>query len=619
MARQTVNIGTNSNDGTGDKLRDAMVKINANFVELYAQTPLETNLTITSNTITVNNTNGDLVLDPNGTGQLILSTGAVINADRNPNSIFYVRDSSSGDVLTVNPEYKNVGINTTANTQGLNVVGNVTFTGANTTINSNVVLGTESSFVQLAGKLSSPIVPLVDNAFNLGGPSESFKDFFTANVHSIDINTTTLDTTTANVGNIRISGESTMGNLVIRGNEISNNILDEDIEIKPFGVGNVFVNTKMIIGSGPTPMVNPYLQITGAANNFTQVGVQNINTGKFACSDMVVFNDQGSDFFNFICMGHNNSGWDGSLQYVYFANSSDAATWAVGQTVYQLDPSDGSSILAQGTIDEVTPNPLNASEIRIRVCQIYQGTTGLFEQGSVAGLVYNIQAGNDAMPQEHLLQTITSTGAATYGLGTTGTLNSSTARAVFGPTVIMAADSIVVRVNGNLLRKGIDYTTEFNRVRFYNPPSIGSVITIRQLPEANYPFTIGTEADAYFYNNGNKLTFGTMSGHDVVFHANGTRYDAEAGRIRAETRNWQFGSHTNGRDGAGDTGERVQVRGNLRVDGRMVQPNNAPTSSIGDDGDKIGMIASDDEYFYRCIGDYDGSTAIWKRVALTSW
>ena len=36
MARQNINIGVTSNDGTGDPLRDAMDKVNDNFVELYA-------------------------------------------------------------------------------------------------------------------------------------------------------------------------------------------------------------------------------------------------------------------------------------------------------------------------------------------------------------------------------------------------------------------------------------------------------------------------------------------------------------------------------------------------------------------------------------------------------
>lgn len=36
MAQQTIDVGTNANDGTGDTLRTAGVKINDNTTELYA-------------------------------------------------------------------------------------------------------------------------------------------------------------------------------------------------------------------------------------------------------------------------------------------------------------------------------------------------------------------------------------------------------------------------------------------------------------------------------------------------------------------------------------------------------------------------------------------------------
>ena len=39
MAIQTVNIGTIANDGTGDDLREAFVKVNNNFSELDLRQP----------------------------------------------------------------------------------------------------------------------------------------------------------------------------------------------------------------------------------------------------------------------------------------------------------------------------------------------------------------------------------------------------------------------------------------------------------------------------------------------------------------------------------------------------------------------------------------------------
>jgi len=38
MSRLNINIGTTANDRTGDPLRTAFEKVNANFIELYAQT-----------------------------------------------------------------------------------------------------------------------------------------------------------------------------------------------------------------------------------------------------------------------------------------------------------------------------------------------------------------------------------------------------------------------------------------------------------------------------------------------------------------------------------------------------------------------------------------------------
>lgn len=44
-----------------------------------------------------------------------------------------------------------------------------------------------------------------------------------------------------------------------------------------------------------------------------------------------------------------------------------------------------------------------------------------------------------------------------------------------------------------------------------------------------------------------------------------------------------------------------------------------PSSSVGAAGDGAGMIAWDSNYIYICTGSHDGSTAIWKRVALSTY
>lgn len=51
----------------------------------------------------------------------------------------------------------------------------------------------------------------------------------------------------------------------------------------------------------------------------------------------------------------------------------------------------------------------------------------------------------------------------------------------------------------------------------------------------------------------------------------------------------------------------------------IVMKQAVPIASTGSSGDTDGMISWDDNYIYICTADYDGTTAIWKRVALTSW
>lgn len=43
MAKQVINVGSSSNDGTGDTLRAAFIKSNANFTELYDDIDLKAN------------------------------------------------------------------------------------------------------------------------------------------------------------------------------------------------------------------------------------------------------------------------------------------------------------------------------------------------------------------------------------------------------------------------------------------------------------------------------------------------------------------------------------------------------------------------------------------------
>ena len=89
MARQTINIGSSANDGTGDPLRTAFDKINDNFAELYGtdgdSNTLAGNLDVNGHNIISSRSNEDIKILPAGTGGVIASAvriaGTTISSD----------------------------------------------------------------------------------------------------------------------------------------------------------------------------------------------------------------------------------------------------------------------------------------------------------------------------------------------------------------------------------------------------------------------------------------------------------------------------------------------------------------------------------------------------------
>ena len=85
MAKQDINIGIVANDGTGDDLRTAMLKINSNFTEVYQKvglvndpTPqLGTDLDTQGHSITNGIANGDVTIAVNGSGKIVLGSLAI--------------------------------------------------------------------------------------------------------------------------------------------------------------------------------------------------------------------------------------------------------------------------------------------------------------------------------------------------------------------------------------------------------------------------------------------------------------------------------------------------------------------------------------------------------------
>ena len=80
MARLTIDTGTDGNTATGDTLRTAFTKVNSNFAELTG------NLNLSGNTLLSADTNGNIILDPNGTGYVEIKGDKVLLSSTLPTS-----------------------------------------------------------------------------------------------------------------------------------------------------------------------------------------------------------------------------------------------------------------------------------------------------------------------------------------------------------------------------------------------------------------------------------------------------------------------------------------------------------------------------------------------------
>ena len=81
MSQQIINIGNVANDGTGESLRDAFNAVNENFDQVWAAGPVDSNVVIANNTITVSGTNSNLVLQANGIGTINTSSTFIPSID----------------------------------------------------------------------------------------------------------------------------------------------------------------------------------------------------------------------------------------------------------------------------------------------------------------------------------------------------------------------------------------------------------------------------------------------------------------------------------------------------------------------------------------------------------
>ena len=244
MAQEIINIGAQANDGTGDTIRNAGRKINANFTEFFALPVVASDIRFEQNNIVSKSSNADIVLKPSGTGNIVFP--ALTFEDNN------IKTTRSNDDLKIVPNgagklvIDGIGIagtsisGTDSSTVNINenlVVDGTINTGASTldsavTINSTLGVDGVSTLSTLTVTDASSFVGTVtiDNL--------SFNDNIIATASNADLNLTPGGT-----GSVVLPG------ITIDDNNITGTRSNEDLNITASGSGDVLLGPIRITGT----------------------------------------------------------------------------------------------------------------------------------------------------------------------------------------------------------------------------------------------------------------------------------------------------------------------------------------------------------------------------------
>jgi hypothetical protein len=174
MAQQIINVGAAANDGTGDGLRTAYIKVNENFSELYNTTLAPTEIANGTSNVHVVASDGNVTVAVNGTSNI-----AVISA---------------------------VGLDVTGNA---NATGNITAVG---TITGNDLVATD--LLTVGGTVASNLTPDGNGTRSLGTTTSRWNDLYLSG-DSLFLGNIVLKNTVGNVISFYAADETTFASFDI--------------------------------------------------------------------------------------------------------------------------------------------------------------------------------------------------------------------------------------------------------------------------------------------------------------------------------------------------------------------------------------------------------------------
>ncbi len=207
MSKQTINVGTNQDDGTGDNLRAAFVKVNENFTEVYNELGgvALSNIKMSGSTISTDTTNSGIIIDPNGTGTIALTGDTAVTGTLSVSGAFSPASLAVTAGATVGGD---LGVTGTL-TAGTFAPTSLTVSGV-TNLNGNINLGDASGdTITATGRFDSSLVPSVTDTNDIGSATLRWKDIYITTINTSG--DATVGGNLAVTGNVTIGGNITIG------------------------------------------------------------------------------------------------------------------------------------------------------------------------------------------------------------------------------------------------------------------------------------------------------------------------------------------------------------------------------------------------------------------------
>jgi len=345
MANQIIiDIGAVANDGTGDPLRTAFGYVNDNFSNVWATGVANSNVAFSGNKILTTNTNGNLVLAPNGIGKVQANVDIIPNA--NNTLSLGALGKRWNTVYAQYLDVANITVSGDVDLAGDVVIdGNLTVNGTTTTLNtSNVDI--EDKQITLA--FGSPNVTVANGAgIHVAGANANITylssndswnlnkslsvngniSTFTGNVQANYFigNGSQLTSVAAAGGNTQIqfnnNGVLGVANYGLTYNNASNTF--SVVTGSFFGDATTGRNALYAGTAGYTALGSDIMaQFTGNVDAYSQINFQNINNGTSASGDFIVTADNGTDSTNFVDMGIASSTYSYPSYPAYGPNDS---------------------------------------------------------------------------------------------------------------------------------------------------------------------------------------------------------------------------------------------------------------------------------------------------------